>query len=131
MTVRSFDQTTEQGVGLLISPPANATTCTFTFKGRPQTAPGTTAVVQPRVYRRQFANGSAPGAWSSAYELANISIPTNANYLYNSQTVTLAALGWNPGQMTLLEITRRTSGVTGGTNLGSAFLLAELTLEFN
>lgn len=131
LTIRSFNQTTEQGVGLLISPPTNATSCTFTFKGRPQTAPGTAAVVQPRIYRRQFGNGSAPGAWSSAYELANISIPTNANFVYSSQTVTLAALGWNPGQMTLLELTRRTVGVTGGTNLASPFLLAELTLEFN
>lgn len=131
MTVRSFDQTTEQGVGLLITPPLNATTCTFTFRGRPQTAPGTAAIVQPRIYRRQFGNDTAPGAWSSAYELANISIPTNANFLYSSQTIALSALGWNPGQMTLLEITRRTIGLAGGTNLNSAFLLAELVLEFN
>lgn len=131
MTVRSFDAVTEVGVGLLITPPVNAVACTFSFKGRAQTAPGATAVVQPRVYRRQFGNNTGPGAWSSAFELANISIPTNANFIYSSQTVSLASLGWVAGQMTLLEITRRVTGVAGGTNLASAYLLAELTLEFN
>lgn len=131
LTVRSFDQTTEQGIGLLITPPTTATGVTFTFKGRPATAPGATAIVQLRVYRRQFPNGSAPGAWGSAVDLPNITIPTNAYFQYASQTVSLATLGWTAGQMTLVEITRRTTGLTGGTNLAAAYLLSELTLEFN
>jgi hypothetical protein len=130
LLVRSFDQTTEQGVGFLITPPATATSCTFTFKGRPQIAQATAQVVQPRIYRRTFAAGSAAGAWSVATELSNIAIPATANFVYASQTVTLATLGWTAGQLTLVELTRRTSGVTGGTNLATAFLLAELQLEF-
>lgn len=131
LVVRSFDQTTEQGAGVLITVPANATSCTFTFKGRPQTAQATTTVVQMRVYRRAFPNGSAAGAWSSAVDFTNISIPATANMVYSSQTLSLAALGWTAGQLTLLEITRKTTGITGGTNLPAAFLLAEVQLEFN
>ena len=131
LTVRSFNATTEQGVGFLITPPAQASTVTFTFKGRPQVAQAAAQVVQPRVYRRAFPNGSAGGAWGAAVELANIAVPANANFLYASQTVALSALGWTAGQLTLVELTRRTTGVTGGTNLATPWLLAELTLEFN
>ena len=130
LVVRSFDQTVEQGTGILISVPVNATACTFTFKGRPQVAQATATVVQMRVYRRAFPNGSAAGAWGAAVDFTNITIPNTANMVYSSQTLSLASLGWTAGQLTLLEITRKTSGITG-TNLPSPFLLAELQLEFS
>lgn len=130
LVVRSFDQTTEQGAGMLITVPSNATQCTFTFKGRPQTAQAGSTVVQMRVYRRAFPNASATGAWGTAVDFANITVPNTANMVYATQTLSLAALGWTAGQLTLLEITRKTAGITG-TNLPAAFLLAEVQLEFS
>ncbi len=130
LVVRSFDQTTEQGAGFLITVPSTATQCTFTFRGRPQAAQVSSTVVQMRIYRRAFPNASAAGAWSAAVDFANITIPNTANMVYGTQTLSLAALGWTAGQLTLCEITRKTAGITG-TNLPTAFLLAELQLEFS
>lgn len=129
LNVRSFSNTTEQGVGFVCSIPAGATSMTFKFRGRAQTAPGSASVVQPRLYYRLLPNNSAVGAWSAAQELANINIPTNANFQYATQTVTLATLGLTADRLYQFELTRRVSGVTG-TNLAANFLLAEVTVEF-
>lgn len=129
LNVRSFSNTTEQGVGFTCSVPAGATQLTIKFRGRALTAPGAAAVVQPRLYARQIPNGSAVGAWSAANELANIAIPTNAFYQYAVQTLSLSTLGITADRLYQFELTRRIAGVTG-TNLAANFLLAEVTLEF-
>lgn len=129
LNVRSFSNTVEQGVGCTVSIPTGATTLTIKIRGRPQTAPGTASVVQPRLYYRLLPNNSAVGSWSAAQELANISIPTNANFQYSNQTISLSTLGLVAGNLYQFEFTRRVTGVVG-TNLGSNFLMAEITLEF-
>lgn len=129
LNVRSFSNSVEQGVATLVSIPTGATKVTFKIRGRAQTAPGTASVVQPRIYYRLLPNNSAVPAWSAAQELANISIPTNANFQYGQQTVNLSTLGMTAGNMYQIELTRRVTGVTG-TNLASAFLMAEFTMEF-
>jgi hypothetical protein len=129
LNIRSFSNTTETGVACVVSIPTGATSVTIKIKGRAQTAPGAASVVQPRLYYRNLPNNAAVSTWSAAQELANIAIPTNANFQYSSQTVTLATLGLTAGNMYQLEVTRRVTGVTG-TNLASFFYMAELTLEF-
>lgn len=129
LNVRSFSNTTEQGVGCTVSIPSGATTLTVKIRGRAQTAPGAASVVQPRLYYRLLPNNSAVGAWSAAQELANIAIPTNANFQYGTQTILLSTLGLTSGNLYQFEFTRRIAGVTG-TNLAANFLMAELTLEF-
>jgi hypothetical protein len=129
LNVRSFSNTVEQGVGFTCSIPPGATTMTFKFRGRATTAPGVSSVVQPRLYARLLPNNSAVGAWSAANELSNITIPTNAFFQYAQQTVSLTTLGLTADRLYQFELTRRVTGVTG-TNLGSAFLLAEMTIEF-
>lgn len=129
LNVRSFSNTVEQGVGFTCSIPAGATQVTFKFRGRANTAPATASVVQPRVYHRRLPDNAVVGAWSAAQELSNISIPTNANFQYATQTFALSALGLAADSLYQFELTRRVTGVTG-TNLASAFLLAEVTLEF-
>jgi hypothetical protein len=129
LNVRSFSNTVEQGVACLVSIPSGATTLTVKIRGRAQTAPGVASVSQPRLYHRLLPNNTAVGAWSAAQELANISIPTNANFQYSTQVVALSTLGLASGNLYQFEITRRVTGVTG-TNLAANFLLAELTLEF-
>jgi hypothetical protein len=129
LNVRSFSNTTEQGVAFLVSIPTGATTMTVKMRGRAQTAPGVASVVQPRMYFRLLPNNSAVGAWTAAQELANISIPTNANFQYSTQTISLGTFGLVAGNLYQVELTRRVTGVTG-TNLAANYLLAELTVEF-
>jgi hypothetical protein len=129
LNVRSFSNTVEQGVGFTCSIPPGATSATFKFRGRAATAPGVSSVVQPRLYYRLLPNGSAVGAWSAAQNLSNITIPTNAFFQYAQETISLATLGLTADRLYQFELTRRVAGVTG-TNLGSAFLLAEVTVEF-
>lgn len=129
LNVRQFSNTTEQGVACLVSIPASATTMTVKIRGRAQTAPGAASVVQPRLYYRLLPNNAAVGAWSAAQELNNIPIPTNANFQYSTQVVSLATLGLSAGNLYQFEITRRVTGVVG-TNLAANFLMPEITLEF-
>lgn len=128
LNIRSFSNTTETGVGCLVSIPSGATQLIVKIRGRAQTAPGSASVVQPRMYYRLLPNNSAVGAWSAAQELANITIPTNANFQYATQTIALSTLGLVAGNLYQIELTRRITGVTG-TNLAANFLMAELTLE--
>jgi hypothetical protein len=129
--VRQFSGTVEQGVGGIFTVPTGATSMTIRFKGRAQVAPTATAIVQPRLYIRSIPNGAALTTWSTAYEMTNISIPTNAFFVYNSQTITLPTLSLSPGGLYQFELTRRVSGLVGGTNLSGNWLLAEFTVEFN
>ena len=130
LNVRSFSNTVEQGVACLISVPTGATQLIVKIRGRGQTAPGTASVVQPRLYYRLLPNNSAVGTWSAAQELANIAIPTNANFQYSTQIISLSTLGLTAGNLYQFEFTRRVAGVTG-TNLAANFLMAEITLELS
>jgi hypothetical protein len=130
LNVRSFSNTVEQGVAFTCSIPPGATQVILKFRGRAATAPGAAAVVQFRLYARQVPNNAAMGSWSAANELTNIAIPTNAFFQYASQTITFATLGLTADRLYQFELTRRVSGVTG-TNLASAFYLAEVVCEFS
>lgn len=130
LSVRQFNDTTEQGIGGVFTIPINATTIIIKTKGRAQTAPVATAIVQPRIYFRSIPDNSAISAWTSANNLANISIPTNLFYQYNTQTFSLSSLGLSAGVMYQFEMTRRTSGLTGGTSLVGNWLMSEIIIEF-
>jgi hypothetical protein len=129
MVVRSFSNTTEQGVSTLLSVPLGATNITFRIRGRAQTTPGAASNVQPRIYSRLLPNNSAVGAWAAGTNLSTIAIPTNAYFQYYVYTVTLSSLGLAAGNLYQLELTRYNTGVT--SNLASNFYLAEMTLEIS
>jgi hypothetical protein len=134
LVVRQFSDTVEQGVGGMFTVPTSATSMTIRFKGRAQVAPAATVIVQPRLYIRGIPNGAALTTWSTAYEMTNISIPPsafNAYFVYSSQIITLPTLSLSPGELYQFELTRRVSGLVGGTNLSGNWLLAEFTVEFN
>lgn len=128
--VRQFNGTIEQGVGCYCTVPLGATSVTIRFKGRAQTAPGTAAVVQPRLYVKSIPDNASVGTWGAAVELTNLTIPTNANFQYDSQTLLLSSIGMSAGGLYQLELTRRVAGITGGTNLTGNWLLVELSFEF-
>ena len=131
LTVRQFSNTTEQGVGLLLSIPAGATTATFRFRGRAAAAPASASVAGMRIYQRLIPSGSAVGAWSAVHEIGEIPLPVTTQYFqYATYTISLATLGMTANNMYQVELTRRISGTTG-TNLAANFLLAEVTVELS
>jgi hypothetical protein len=127
MTQRSMSNTTEQGIGCLVSVPTGATSITFRFKGRPGTAPAAAANVQPRLYTRLIPNNIAMGSWSGGTNLSTFAITANINFQYFVYTVTLASLGLTAGNLYQFEVTRYNTGVT--SNLAYPFYLTEMTLE--
>jgi hypothetical protein len=104
---RNFDDTIEQGVGFDVPIPAGAVNMTIRFISRAQTAPGVAAAVQPRLYRKQIPDNIAVGAWSAALSLALLSIPTNTNWQYDTETISLATLGLTAGLNAFFELTRQ------------------------
>lgn len=126
LTVRQFSNTTEQGVGFLVSIPTGATSITFKIRGRAQTAQASASQYQPQIYTRLVPNGAAIGAWSAAQNLSSQTVPANAFYQYYTITVSLASLGLTAGNTYQIEFTRN---VGVASNLASNFLLAELSVE--
>lgn len=129
INVRQFSNTVENGVGMMITVPANATNVTFRIKGRPATAPAASASVQHKLYFRSIPNNAAVGAWSSATLMNVITIPTNVYYQYATQTYAISALGLSVNGLYQLELTRSTT-VSSGTQLAYNWLLSEFTIEF-
>jgi hypothetical protein len=130
LTNRQFSSTVEQGVGFLLSVPPGTTNITFKFRGRPQAVPTAASVAAFRLYNRLLPNNAAVAAWSTAREIGEIAIPTNANFQYATFTIPLANLTMVADRLYQVELTRRVSGTTGA-NLNANFLLSEVTVELS
>lgn len=128
LTVRLFDDTTEEGVGFIARVPATAANIKLSFKSRAETAPGAARTVGLKLYERGIPDDAAVDAWSAGTVLTDIDIPTNENFQADSQTLTLAALGLTAGQTHQFELTR--INPTGGTELVGDWALLELIVEF-
>ena len=124
LTVRRFDDTTDEGVGFTVEIPSGTTSLTFRFRSRAETAPGGTVTASLDLYRRSLPDNGAVGAWSSALALTDISLPTNENWQYDEQTITLATLGLTAGEIAQFELVR-----DGGT-LSGDWTLLRLEVEF-
>ena len=131
LDVRRFNDTTEQGIGFYVTIPATATNITLKFKGRAQVAPsvGTTRIVQCRLYFKGIPDGLTVDAWSAPFELNNFTIPDDALFHYYTQTISLTSMGLVAGGLYLIEVTRRTTGLVGGTDLTNNWLMIELAYE--
>lgn len=104
LLVRSFDDTTEEGVGFQFIVPPTATNLQINCKVRAATAPAGNRVALMNLYRRQIPMGSAPSAWGSASQLA-ITV-SNAFFMDYTQTISLATLGLVAGELYQFELTR-------------------------
>lgn len=127
LTVRSFDDTTEEGIGFYIDVPLGSTDLVLNFKQRAQTAPGATQTVQWRLHRREIPDNGAITSWT-ATNLATQTIPANTNFQYRSEQFSLAALGITPGRLYQFEITRQ--GTAGGDTLVGDLNLLHLRVDF-
>ena len=134
LTARQFSNTTEQGVGLLISIPTGATSATFRFRGRPQTSiAGATNVVGMRVYARAVTGTMTAGAggWQAVKEIGEMPVPASSVAIVSSAfTISLATLSLTSGNLYQFELTRRVSGTTG-TNIATNYLLYEVSVELS
>ena len=129
LTVRLFDDTTEEGVGFQFEVPAGATNIIFTFRSRAETAPGIANTVGLDIYNRGIPDNAAVQAWSAATQLTDIDIPTNEFFQEDSQTVTLATLGLTAGELTQFELVR--TAPTGGTDLTGDWVLGNIKVSFS
>jgi hypothetical protein len=128
LVVRAFDDTAEEGVGFTLSVPANATNISFSFKGRPNTAPSSAQGVVLRLHRRLIPNNAAVSAWTIT-TLNTLSMPANIFYQYFTQTFTLSALGITAGSVVHFELTR--NGAATADTLSGDFLMIETSLDFS
>jgi hypothetical protein len=115
LTVRLFDDTTEEGVGFTIEVPAGAANIVFDFVARAETAPGIANTVGLDIYNRGIPDNAAVQAWSAATQLTDLDIPTNEFFQEDTQSVALATLGVTAGETTQFELVR--VAPTGGTDL--------------
>lgn len=124
MNVRSFSNTVEQGVGLMVPVPLGSTTMTFKIRGRPTTAPGAATTVTHKLYSRMVPTNAAMGAWSAATTFTALTIPTNAFYQLYTQSYSLSTLGLAVNNTYHFELTRATGGLTNN------WLVVEIVVEF-
>lgn len=110
LTVRLFDDTTEEGVGLSLFLPTASNTIRFRLISRAETAPGAAAVASMFVYARTVPDNAAVTAWSAQIALGTVNLPTNEFFQYDVFSLTLTALGLAPGTWVQLEITRDSAG---------------------
>jgi len=128
LSVRLFDDTTEEGVGFTIEVPANATNIVFDFVARAETAPGIVNTVGLDIYNRGIPDNAAVQAWSSATALADLDIPTNEFFQEDSESVSLATLGVTAGETTQFELVRTLPGA--GTDLTGDWDLLLVKVSF-
>ena len=127
VNTRQFSNTVEQGVGITLTIPPNATNIIFTYRGR--SASATAGTLQMRLYNRVLASATpaAIGSWSSATNLTSVSSPANTYYQTFTQTSTLASLSLTAGNLYQFEFTRNV-GVAG--NLAFNWLMVGIDISF-
>ncbi len=130
LTVRAFDDTTEEGVGFTLEVPSGVTSMTIRFRGRAKTGPTAPADdVGLRLYNRGIPDGAAVQAWSIAQAFAVVSLPATTEFFqYDEETFTLAALGVTAGEITQFELTRN-PGIAN--DLAGDYLLHEIQVEWS
>ena len=129
LVIRQFDDTASQGIGFMAPLPSSISNITFTFKGRAQTAPGATVGVVLQLYTRTISNNASITAWSSAYTLTTLSVPTNTYFQYYSQTIPLSTLGLTAGNTVQFELIRY--GAAAADTLTGNWNLLELQLSYS
>ena len=131
-TIRSFDDTTEEGVGFMLTIPSGTTTLALSFKSRAATAPTSTANngVVLRLFSRAIPDNVAVGAWNAGSTLSTIPLTVgNTFYQYDTITVTLASLGLTSGVLYNFELTRQAAAVAD--TLSGDWYLVEMTASFS
>ena len=132
LTVRAFDDSSEEGIGFILSIPTGFTQMKLGFKSRAKTGPTGAKAVELNLYTREIPDNSVIGSWSTENNIDGIiSLPTtNAYYQYDEKTFTFSSMAntLTPGRLYQFELTRDYNAA-GDTLPGDWFLL-ELSVEF-
>jgi len=129
LTIRAFDDATEEGVGFILVVPTGATNIVLTFKARAEVGPPAARTVGLKLYQRGIPDDAAVEAWSAGTVLTDVDLPiTTELFQYDTQTITLSSLGITAGEVTQFELTR--INPAGGTELVGDWDLLELGVEF-
>lgn len=128
-SVARFDDSGTEGIAFELMVPENATTMALTYIGRAQTAPGGAQIVKVQLYSRQVPNNSAPAIWTIHGNLTDVSIPTNTNYQYTTDSRTLASWTITAGRPTLFEFVR--NGSSGSDTLVGDYNLKGILVRFS
>jgi hypothetical protein len=130
LTIRRFDDTIEQGIGILEEEiPASATNIKLYLKSRAITAPGEARKVGLKFYSRGLPNNAAVEDWSSGTQWNDLDMPVNAYPQYDSEQRSLSSLSITAGRAYLFECTR--VAPSAGTNLSGDWALITLGVEYN
>jgi hypothetical protein len=130
LTVRAFDDTTEEGVGFTLEIPAGVTNMTIRFRGRARTGDVAARTVGLKLYNRGIPDNAAVQAWTAGTALTDIDLPATTEYFqYDEQTISLATLSLTAGEVTQFELTR--VNPAGGTELTGDYLLHEIQVEWS
>jgi len=107
LTVRAFDDTTTEAVGLQFKLPLGSTQLTLQWVSRAETAPGSPAVAKPLLRIHDIPdNAAVPGNPWTSLTLDDTDIPTNEFFQYDSQTITYSTLSLTAGEYVQMQFAR-------------------------
>ena len=130
LTIRAFDDATEEGVGAVFSIPLTAVNIDIYLVSRAETAAASNLDVVPKIYVREAPDDAAVEAWSAGTDLTTITMGTNNEYFqYDSQIIALTTLGLVAGRTAQLELTRNTG--SGSDTLVGDWDLLSLGIRFS
>lgn len=118
LTVRRFDDSSEEAIGWLVNVPSDATNMTVRYKTRAESGANSVAVV--RLHKRTLPDNGAIGSWTIS-TLSNIATTSNENWQVDETTDTLANWSMTAGEVHQMQFSRNTGS-------GSDVLTGDLTL---
>lgn len=127
LSVRAFDDTTEEGVGFMFTIPTGVTSVTFTFKARLGSTQSTSRGLVMKLYKRSIGNNSSVSGWSSVV-LNTMTFSNTTNFQYFSSTYSLSSLNLTAGTLYQFELTR--TGTAGADTITGDVRLLEFGALF-
>jgi hypothetical protein len=128
LTVRRFDDTTAEGVGMMIEIPSGATNIVFALRSRAETAAASNLGVVPNLRVREMPDNAAVESWGSQ-DMTAITMGTSNEYFqYDSQSIALTTLSLVAGRVAQIELTRNTG--SGSDTLVGDWTLLEVKISF-
>ena len=128
-TVRGFDDSRSEGIGITSSVPTGATTLKIQIFGRARTTPTTSVNSIWQVYARRFPTGATPPAWSSAVAMTTINNAANiGTFATTDTTLAISALGLVAGNVCQLEVVR--VGANAGDTLAGDYMVGAIRIDW-
>ena len=124
--VRTFDDTTEEGVGFNFILPENSSFMNITFVSRAGSTQ--TGNVVPKIYFRSLDDNAQISSWSAGTSLNAVAMTSNENWHFDTQTLDLNTLGvpMDSNQL-FIELTRDTGN--GSDTLTGDWVLFQVQVE--